>query len=197
MAGGGVHIGTVYVKVEPDTKGFKKKVQDDLTDVDPTIKPDADTKEAEAQIDKAARDRKTKIKVEVDRSGLDRLQNAIAKFTSRNAEGMGGGPGGLGAMSSFLDTAVLVAAVTAVAAPAIALVTGALVAMPAALSAILVPIGAVMLGLDGHQVRRRRSSRSRWRISKRPCPPSSRTCSHPCSPTLARSSRHWKVPCQR
>lgn len=101
----------------------------------------------------AARD--IKIKVDLDRSSLDRVTNSLGQGLSKIGDKVAGvfdgksGGGGLGGLGSFADTAALVAAVAALAAPALALISGLVTTLPAALATLLVPIGAVALGLDG------------------------------------------------
>lgn len=69
-------IGKVSIKVTPDTTGFRERVAAEIKNipdgnVDVNVKPDG-VEKAKAEIDTAAKDRKTKIKVTVDKS-LTRL----------------------------------------------------------------------------------------------------------------------------
>jgi hypothetical protein len=74
------------------------------------------------------------------RSGLDTLVSSfggLSKALSRFSP------------ESIIQAVAIIGAVAALAAPAIALLSGALLTLPAALAGILVPIGVVALGLDG------------------------------------------------
>jgi hypothetical protein len=64
---------------------WKKEIEGQLKDV--TVKVDADTTKARAEIDAMARDKHVEVKVSVDRSELDRLTSSVAGI---------GGAGGVG-----------------------------------------------------------------------------------------------------
>lgn len=89
------------------------------------------------------------VEVEVQRSVLDRLREKITSATDGLWEGGGGASGAVGGLGSMGRVLAIVAAVAAVAAPALALISGVLVSLPAIISAVLIPIAAIALGLDG------------------------------------------------
>ena len=69
----GVEIGRISIKVTPDTDGFRRKVVTEVTKAAKEAEQDIELgievtgeKEAEAKVDKVARPRKVKIKVDVD-----------------------------------------------------------------------------------------------------------------------------------
>lgn len=169
MAGaGGAEVGRVSVRVVPNTDGFRRAAQAGLEqetaglDVEIPVKadtsgirekivaatkgiPDAeigvdvDTASARAKIVALTRDLpdvKVNLDVDVRRSFLDRFTSSAG-----SAGGIRFGP--------FADNIALVAAVAAIAAPAVALLSGALVSLPAILAGVVAPIGAVVLGFDG------------------------------------------------
>jgi phage-related protein len=99
------------------------------------------------------------IQARFDRGGFTRAA-AIAIAGSFKVAGaaLGGVTKGLGVLQkafsrfsaeSVITGVAIVAAVAALAAPAIALLSGALLTLPAALAGILVPVGVIALGLDG------------------------------------------------
>jgi hypothetical protein len=111
---------------------------------------------------------KVPVKVEVDRRSLSRtlgsitagIANSLSSFMATakvGAQAVQSGLAGLAkgfrnaanAASRFGEAGAIVAAVLAFTAPALSLLTGALVAAPAALAAFAVPAGAIALGLEG------------------------------------------------
>jgi len=111
---------------------------------------------------------KVPVKVEVDRRSLSRafsaitasIANSLSSFMATakvGAQAVQSGLAGLAkgfrgaanAASRFGEAGAIVAAVLAFTAPALSLLTGALVAAPAALAAFAVPAGAITLGLEG------------------------------------------------
>jgi phage-related protein len=123
------------------------------------IKPDIEVGDAVAKLAtlRAALDKDAKldVKVNVDKNsvqrGLEGIGSKIASiFGGAGVPEGGGGGGGFNASALNLTNGVgLVAAVAALLAPALALVSGALVSLPALFSAVAIPIGAVVLGLQG------------------------------------------------
>lgn len=69
-------------------------------------------------------------------------------FSTTGPSGGGGGPK-LGFLSSFVDTLALAALIAAIAAPALALISGAIATLPGLAAAAVAPIGAIVLGLEG------------------------------------------------
>ncbi|QXN73864.1 tape measure protein [Mycobacterium phage Eaglepride] len=91
------------------------------------------------------------VKLDVDVDG-NRLQRAMSRvFGGLGGGGSGGGFGGrAGALSMLLNGNLYVAiAALSLLAPGLALVSGALTTLPALLAGVLVPIGALALGMDG------------------------------------------------
>jgi hypothetical protein len=157
MAGGagGREVGRISIRVVPNLDGFRRKVKRELEEIERTLRGDveitAHMNSAQARADfqrllygmRAQGAKGVTIDAKVERSTLDRLQSVIGGF------GRSVGGGGFGRMGQFADTIAVVAAVAAVAAPALALISGALVSLPAVASAVLTPIGAVALGIEG------------------------------------------------
>ena len=109
-------------------------------------KAEADLAKVIAKLKAEAKLAKINVKVDVDKSNLSGIKSALGGIFGGGANAAGKG---FGAFSQFLDTAVLVAAVASIIAPALALISGAVVALPAILTGILVPIAAVALGFQG------------------------------------------------
>jgi phage-related protein len=123
------------------------------------IKPDIEVGDAVAKLAtlRAALDKDAKldVKVNVDKNsvqrGLEGIGSKIASIFGGGGvpEGGGGGGGFNASALNLTNGAGLVAAVAALLAPALALLSGALVSLPGLLSAVAIPIGAVVLGLQG------------------------------------------------
>jgi phage-related protein len=143
----GNNIGSVSIKVTPDTTGFREKVLAALAGADDDIRVKLDLDEngirQKVRAATSGLDEKVKVKVDVDRGPLDRLGGLFNKAPS------GGGGGGFGLLGPFVDNLAVVAAVAAIAAPALALVTGALATLPAVIAGVATPIGVIALGMDG------------------------------------------------
>ncbi|MEU9807028.1 cation transporter [Mycobacterium sp. NPDC050853] len=94
-----------------------------------------------------------KVPVEPDvKTFRTRMSSLLRGLRGNMDSALGGflGEGkGLRGLGSFADSLALVAVVAAVAAPALALVSGALVSLPAIAAGVVVPIAAIALGLDG------------------------------------------------
>lgn len=90
-----------------------------------------------------------KVKVDVD---SNRLRSGMADaLGGLFAGGARAGGGGVGVFGSFIDTAALVAAVAAIFAPALALISGALLALPPIIAGVVLPLGTLALGFRGIQ----------------------------------------------
>ncbi|BDY27539.1 phage tail protein [Mycolicibacterium mageritense] len=109
------------INVEPDTDGFRQKIM-------------AETKNLPV----------AKVKVDVDRSALDRVREQIGKVFDGPSPSPSFGTGINGA-----GYAAIFAGIAALAAPLMGLLTSALLTLPGLISAIAVPVGALALGLDG------------------------------------------------
>lgn len=159
------------VNVDPDVKGFRQKVNaatkglddakvkvnvDKNSEIlkkngfftDDTIKLKLDPKFDYMLRERLKRIAPVKVSVEPDiRTFRSRVGSALRGiFEQKSGPGAGRAFGGLGA---FADSFVLVAAVAAILAPALALVSGALIALPAAIAGVMVPIGVLALGMEG------------------------------------------------
>lgn len=77
---GPVSVGTVYIKVRPDTKGFRRKVESDLAGLrDVKVKVDPNTTGLKQKIEHAADGAKTKVRVDVDKKHLKGQLGSIQK----------------------------------------------------------------------------------------------------------------------
>jgi hypothetical protein len=147
--------GKVHVDLELDANGIRQKVEAATAGLDKSAKVNLDLDSAAFAIKFAklraqlAKDAKINVEVDVDQNRLQRTLSGIGDKISGIFSSKGGTGGGGIPLGSFADTAAVIAAVAALAAPALALLSGALISLPALLAAIVVPIGAVALGLDG------------------------------------------------
>lgn len=170
MAEGTKNVGRVTVKVSPDTKGFRKELERDLERQtrDPVeVKVDLDRTSlretmAELKARLGAESPTVKIKAEVDRNTALNSLKALGPKMAKAAEQAGeqvstglqagmGTAGGFGkqGLAGMAGIAALGALIASVLAPAIALASGALAAVPGLITSLLVPIGALTLGIDG------------------------------------------------
>lgn len=163
MAAAHQEVGRVYVRVVPDTKDFRRELKREL---------EAITKGLEAKVDIAPDLDGFRQKVNAATKGMDAHIQVHADTARARAEMLAlqksGGRGGifstLGAsisemtqsMGQSIATArpfgvsiVAIAAAASLAVPAIGLMSGALVALPGILSAIVAPLGAVLMGMEG------------------------------------------------
>lgn len=164
MAGaGGREVGRISVRVVPDTDGFRRELKRQL---------EAITKGLEAKVNVVPDLDGFRQKVNAATKGMDAHIQVHADTARARAEMLAlqksGGRGGifstLGAsisemtqsMGQSIATArpfgvsiVAIAAAASLAVPAIGLMSGALVALPGILSAIVAPLGAVLMGMEG------------------------------------------------
>lgn len=164
MAGaGGREVGRISVRVVPDTDGFRRELKRQL---------EAITKGLEAKINVVPDLDGFRQKVNAATKGMDAHIQVHADTSRARAEMLAlqktGGRGGifstLGAsvseftqsMGKSIATArpfgvsiVAIAAAASLAVPAIGLMSGALVALPGILSAVVAPLGAVLAGMQG------------------------------------------------
>ncbi|SKI32492.1 hypothetical protein [Mycobacteroides abscessus] len=156
-------VGRISVRVLPDTDGFRRALKRQL---------EAITKGLEAKVDIAPDLDGFRQKVNAATKGMDAHIQVHADTARARAEMLAlqksGGRGGifstLGAsisemtqsMGRSIATArpfgvsiVAIAAAASLAVPAIGLMSGALVALPGILSAIVAPLGAVLMGMEG------------------------------------------------
>jgi hypothetical protein len=152
----GNQIGSVSIKVTPDTTGFREELRAALAGIDDDLKVKLDLDEngirEKVRAATAGLDEHKKVTVDVDvdkkRVGRDlrEIESSVASI------GSAGGQGGGGVLSLFGGGAgnlALIAAVAALAAPAVALISGALAALPAVVAGVAAPLGVIALGLDG------------------------------------------------
>ncbi|SKV22919.1 hypothetical protein [Mycobacteroides abscessus] len=160
---GGREVGRVSVRVVPDTDGFRRELKRQL---------EAITKGLEAKVNIDPDLDGFRQKVNAATKGLDAHIQVHADTARARAEMLAlqktGGRGGifstLGAsvseftqsMGKSIATArpfgvsiVAIAAAASLAVPAIGLMSGALVALPGILSAVVAPLGAVLAGMQG------------------------------------------------
>ncbi|MDP7733638.1 phage tail protein [Mycobacterium paragordonae] len=167
MGAGGKEVGRISIRVVPELDGFRRKIVEVCEAVEKSVKvkievvPDLDGFREKV---KAATEGfgDVEVGVDLDAAGAKAKMDALmaelrAKARDVNvdvdvdsggamARGAAGAAGGFTQMSQGLWIA---AAVAAFAAPALALLSGALVTLPTLITATLVPIGAMALGLDG------------------------------------------------
>ncbi|MDM2572631.1 hypothetical protein PP614_20305, partial [Mycobacteroides abscessus] len=163
MAAASREVGRISVRVVPDTDGFRRSLKRQL---------EAITKGLEAKVDIDPDLKGFRQKVNAATKGMDAHIQVHADTARARAEMLAlqksGGRGGifstLGAsisemtqsMGQSIATArpfgvsiVAIAAAASLAVPAIGLMSGALVALPGILSAIVAPLGAVLMGMEG------------------------------------------------
>lgn len=163
MAAASREVGRVSVRVVPDTDGFRRELKRQL---------EAITKGLEAKVNVVPDLDGFRQKVNAATKGMDAHIQVHADTARARAEMLAlqksGGRGGifstLGAsisemtqsMGQSIATArpfgvsiVAIAAAASLAVPAIGLMSGALVALPGILSAIVAPLGAVLMGMEG------------------------------------------------
>ncbi|QXN74500.1 tape measure protein [Mycobacterium Phage PetiteSangsue] len=155
------------IKVEPDTKGFAEAVANKTKNLKTKVKLDGDNTdlkkaidavnakgpkrfklELDPEFDYKLRQRlaniKPKVDVDVDfkKGALDRLANAMNNFQPPSF-GSGINPAGWAVILAGI------AAVTPLISGLLGAVTTAIVSLPGLITAVLVPIGALALGMDG------------------------------------------------
>lgn len=151
---GGFSVGRVSVKVVPDTSDFRKELIRELKaavkGVEVEIPVKLNTKGVLAQLKildqllkKIDRTVTPKIKLETDKvDSLDELNKNLSKLR----DGSTRAADGFGRMSHAL---LITVAVFLLAAPAIALVATLLAGLPSLILALLAPIAAISLGMEG------------------------------------------------
>lgn len=137
-------VGRISVRVVPDTDGFrrdlKRQLESIVKGVEAKINVNPDVSGFRQKVNASVKGMRTEVAVVPDvKTFRGHIKEMFANAGGRSFSGIG----------PFADTLALVAAVAAVAAPALALVSGALIAMPAAITAALMPIGVLALGMNG------------------------------------------------
>lgn len=152
MAGaGGQEVGRISIRVVPNTDRFRSELRAQLEAIEKGLKAeieiDPDTKGFREKVRAATSNLPdAKVKVDVDRSVLEKLRDKVGGFLDNH---IGNSTGGKIPLGGFVDNLAVVAAAAAFAAPALALVSGVLVTLPALAAAVATPIAAIALGLDG------------------------------------------------
>lgn len=164
MAGaGGREVGRISVRVVPDTDGFRRELKRQLEAItkglEAKVGVDPDLKGFRQKVNAATKGMDAHIQVHADTARARAEMLALQK-----SGGRGGIFSTLGAsisemtqsMGQSIATArpfgvsiVAIAAAASLAVPAIGLMSGALVALPGILGAIVAPLGAVLMGMEG------------------------------------------------
>ena len=146
----------VGVAVEPDVKSkasFTAKLKEFLAGVGRGLRGNAGVIKVPVEVDLERRGLGRSI-----RSFVSAIRGAFSNAAATARSGLDALVSSFGGLSralsrfspeSIIQAIAIIGAVAALAAPAIALLSGALLTLPAALAGILVPIGVVALGLDG------------------------------------------------
>lgn len=137
-------VGSISIKVTPDTKHFRQELKAQLEAIEKSMKAeipaelDLDTSKAQAELN-SLKAKDVKVKVDVDRSILDRLGQKLSNIKGPSF-GTGVNPAGY-----------LVAAAVALPliAPVIGLITTAMLALPGLIALVATPIAALALGMEG------------------------------------------------
>ncbi|WP_443898882.1 phage tail protein [Mycobacteroides abscessus] len=164
MAGaGGREVGRISVRVVPDTDGFRRELKRQLeaitkgleakVNIDPDLdgfrqKVNAATKGMDAHIQvhaDTARARAEMLALQKS-GGRGGIFSTLGASISEMTQSMGRS---IATARPFGVSIVAIAAAASLAVPAIGLMSGALVALPGILSAIVAPLGAVLMGMEG------------------------------------------------
>lgn len=164
MAGaGGREVGRVSVRVVPNTDGFRRELKRQLeaitkgleakVNIDPDLdgfrqKVNAATKGMDAHIQvhaDTARARAEMLALQKS-GGRGGIFSTLGASISEMTQSMGQS---IATARPFGVSIVAIAAAASLAVPAIGLMSGALVALPGILSAIVAPLGAVLMGMEG------------------------------------------------
>lgn len=164
------------VNIDPDLKGFREKVRAETRNLDDAkVKVDVDKNSEILKKNGFFTDEKIKLKLDPNfdymfrqrlkkigaikpvevpvvpnvrgfrarlRGNLDILSSSLSDVTQKLGDGIANA-------RPFGVSIVAIAAAASLAVPAIGLLSGALVALPGILSAIVAPLGAVLMGMEG------------------------------------------------
>lgn len=144
---GGQEVGRISIRVVPNTSRFRADLQRQLSAIEKEVRAtvDVDVNLDEDGVKARMRATMAELRAQAAR-GVDVRVGVDKSMLSRLSSLGGGGGGGFGGLSHGL---LITAAVAAFAAPALALVSGVLVTLPALITAAVVPIAALALGMDG------------------------------------------------
>ncbi len=167
----GVTVARINVKVSPDTKLFRSELQDELNDIERTMKGRIEIK---ADLDSAqARADFRRLISQMQKNG--KVNVGVSTVPTGGAGGGGGGKGGKGGAGGGGDDdsggifsklskikppnfgsginpagyAVILAGILAVAGPLLGIITTALLTIPGLIALVATPIAALTLGIDG------------------------------------------------
>ncbi len=164
MAGaGGREVGRISIRVVPDTDGFRRELKRQLEAItkglEAKVNIDPDLDGFREKVNSATKGFDAHVQVHADTS-----RARAEMFALQRAGGKGGIFSTLGASISEMTQSMgqsiatarpfgvsigLIAAAASLAVPAIGLMSGALVALPGILSAVIAPLGAVLVGIQG------------------------------------------------
>lgn len=160
----GVEVARISVKVSPNTKEFRRELKRDLDAIEKALrgqiemKPDTDgfRENLQAKVDAATRGVRGRVKVdsEVDEKKTKDQANKVAAIFQKTPMFGGGGGASFGRFGGINPQGYLLiaAGITAIA-PLISgllgAVTTAILTLPGLITTLLVPIGALALGIDG------------------------------------------------
>jgi len=163
----GIEVARISVKVSPNTKQFRKDLKEDLERIEREIKGDVhvtahlQTAQARADFERMKRimQRNGRIKLTVDTvPGKDGVNGKNGKGGRGGRNGGIPNPGKLPKWLSFPNFgsginpagyAVIIAGLALVAAPLVGLVSALVLAIPGMISAVVTPMMAIGLGMDG------------------------------------------------
>lgn len=163
MAAASREVGRISVRVLPDTDGFRRELKRQLeaitkgleakVNIDPDLdgfrqKVNAATKGMDAHIQvhaDTARARAEMLALQKS-GGRGGIFSTLGASISEMTQSMGQS---IATARPFGVSIVAIAAAASLAVPAIGLMSGALVALPGILSAIVAPLGAVLMGMEG------------------------------------------------
>lgn len=141
----GVEVARISVKVSPDSKRFRSELQRDLDAIEKSMKVVIDVEpnlgNFRQEVKSKTSGMKTSVKVDadVDRNFFGRVADKLDNLKAPSF-GSGINPAGY---------AVIAAGALAVLTPLLGVISTAIVALPGLLAAVLAPIGAITLGLEG------------------------------------------------
>ncbi|MEC4858821.1 hypothetical protein R2325_25865 [Mycobacteroides chelonae] len=160
---GSREVGRISIRVVPDTDGFRRELKRQLEAItkglEAKVNIDPDLDGFRQKVNAATKGFDAHVQVHADTS-----RARAEMFALQRAGGNGGIFSTLGAsisemtqsMGKSIATArpfgvsiVAIAAAASLAVPAIGLMSGALVALPGILSAVIAPLGAVLMGMQG------------------------------------------------
>lgn len=141
----GVEVARISVKVSPNSREFRRELQRDLDAIESSVKAKIDVEpnmngfREEVKAKTSGMKTKVKVDAEVDRGFFSRITDSLSKIEGPN----------FGSGINLAGYGVILAGILALAAPLMGVITTALLSLPGLLAAVIAPIGAITLGLDG------------------------------------------------